>query len=270
VKKDKRIKYIKNKHKQGPAGARNQGIEKAKGEYIAFLDSDDEWKNNHINDIMKEFSKNPTIDWIYANSERKKDNKIIVKSVFNQLWKGKKKFKVKKEGNISILKKKNLLTNALKYEFNPGFQVSMIKKELFKKIKIDESLLANEDKLFALEAIKNNLRLAYLNKIHLTYLVHEDNLSKCNPNKKIIDQLKINSETEKFYKKIPKKVELNKIQNKIIKNKIADLYFWQFGYNCYLNIKNHKKAKEYFLKGLKLRPFNFKYWKTFIKRIILF
>ncbi|MGR2847523.1 glycosyltransferase [Vibrio vulnificus] len=44
-KKDKRIKYIKMEVNTGsPSGPRNKGLEEARGEYIAFLDSDDIWK----------------------------------------------------------------------------------------------------------------------------------------------------------------------------------------------------------------------------------
>lgn len=41
--KDPRVVCLKNTENSGPAVSRNRGIEAAKGEYIAFLDSDDVW-----------------------------------------------------------------------------------------------------------------------------------------------------------------------------------------------------------------------------------
>ena len=41
--KDERIKYIRNKGNKGVSAARNSAIMASKGEYIAFLDDDDEW-----------------------------------------------------------------------------------------------------------------------------------------------------------------------------------------------------------------------------------
>ena len=45
---DKRIKLIDNKKNLGVATSRNIGIEKSKGNYIAFLDCDDYWEKDKL------------------------------------------------------------------------------------------------------------------------------------------------------------------------------------------------------------------------------
>lgn len=56
-KSDSRFNFIiQDKHVNG-AVARNIGIKKAKGEYIAFLDDDDWWESNKIEEQVKEIKK---------------------------------------------------------------------------------------------------------------------------------------------------------------------------------------------------------------------
>ncbi len=49
----------------GPAAARNKGMSVSKGEYIAFLDSDDLYKENKLEEQVKAFEKNKDVDIVY-------------------------------------------------------------------------------------------------------------------------------------------------------------------------------------------------------------
>ena len=51
--KDSRIKYYLNSREKGANGARNTGILNAQGEFIAFLDDDDEWLENKLKTQLK-------------------------------------------------------------------------------------------------------------------------------------------------------------------------------------------------------------------------
>lgn len=55
---DKRIKYLKNKKNSGAALTRNKALREAKGEWIAFLDSDDLWTPEKLEHQLRFMKKN--------------------------------------------------------------------------------------------------------------------------------------------------------------------------------------------------------------------
>ena len=61
------IIYIKRAN-GGPAAARNSGILAAKGEYVAFLDSDDQWLPNHLEKMMLVLQRDPSLDLVYGDT----------------------------------------------------------------------------------------------------------------------------------------------------------------------------------------------------------
>ena len=53
------IRFFRLEKNCGPAAARNLGIKEAKSEWVAFLDSDDEWKPGKLKAQLEFFRKNP-------------------------------------------------------------------------------------------------------------------------------------------------------------------------------------------------------------------
>jgi len=64
---DRRIKYFWNKNSGLPAVARNIGIKKSSGKYIAFLDSDDLWLAKKLEKQINEFEKNENIGLVCSH-----------------------------------------------------------------------------------------------------------------------------------------------------------------------------------------------------------
>lgn len=65
--KDKRIKFHLNEHNGLPAFVRNRGIEQSRGEFIAFLDSDDLWLPAKLERQFAEFKKNSGLGLVCTN-----------------------------------------------------------------------------------------------------------------------------------------------------------------------------------------------------------
>lgn len=71
-----RIRYLHNEYPQGPAGARNFGIDHASGQYIALLDSDDAWYAGHLLRGLNFLQQHRDVDVYFGNK--------IVHDVTNQ------------------------------------------------------------------------------------------------------------------------------------------------------------------------------------------
>lgn len=61
-----RIVYLKQENRRA-CGARNNGISHAKGEYLAFLDSDDSWAPGYLQSQIEHLEADPSLDMIYCD-----------------------------------------------------------------------------------------------------------------------------------------------------------------------------------------------------------
>ena len=77
------VRYF-HQSNQGPAAARNRGIREAKGELIAFLDSDDIWSENKIQTELLLLERFPEADMLAGNASTFVENKLRSKDTFAQ------------------------------------------------------------------------------------------------------------------------------------------------------------------------------------------
>lgn len=88
---DNRIRYF-SKENEGVSATRNFGIEKANGEIIAFLDADDYWYPNHLQNLFQLYNQFPECGLYCTNYERFYNSYKIVKPFFVAIpefpWKG--------------------------------------------------------------------------------------------------------------------------------------------------------------------------------------
>lgn len=61
-----RIIYLKQENR-GPAAARNAGILRARGVFLAFLDSDDAWYPDCLTEQLKMVEEDPSLDLVYSD-----------------------------------------------------------------------------------------------------------------------------------------------------------------------------------------------------------
>jgi glycosyltransferase involved in cell wall biosynthesis len=66
---DPRVRYAPLGHNRGIGAARHEGIARARGDLVAFLDSDDLWKPGKLEKMAAAFERLPEVDLIFSDYE---------------------------------------------------------------------------------------------------------------------------------------------------------------------------------------------------------
>ena len=227
---DPRITYLKLNNDGIIAISRNAGIRIAKGEWIAFLDSDDWWVENKLKECLDYI--NHEVDLIYH------DLQIVYRQA--KIFKRKiiKSKRLKKPILVDLLVEGNTICNSS----------VMVRKSYLEKIGYineDRELVAAEDYNTWLRIAQLTDQFVYVPRMLGYYLMHNQNISKKNmlaPTRRAIDEFLYTLNTQQ-------------------KNNIEALFKYSSGRLNYLN-RNNKKAKSDLF-------FALKYCKIIIKLKIL-
>lgn len=153
--KDKRIKLICHDKNKGLTQSVKTGLKYAKGEWIAFLESDDLWRENTLQERVRAIKNNPQVGIIFNDVEEFGDDNTIL-AVKNNLDKNRVK--------ISKLNfPKNIFYDLNIENFLLTFSAVMIKKEILDDCPLDTPIDALLDWWIFIHISFNN-EAFYINK----------------------------------------------------------------------------------------------------------
>lgn len=184
---DKRILYVKNEERKGPSAARNTGIQIARGEYIAFLDSDDVWLPEKLVKQLQVFNKSSrNLGLVYTACMEIEDSKQK-RTVIPRC-----------RGNVM---ETLLITNCVGYIVTP-----LVRKKCFTEAGLfDEQLLCSEDWDMWIR-IAQYYEVDFVNDILVYIYPQRDGLMKNNAGA-ISAHKRISSKYEHLLKMLPTKLK---------------------------------------------------------------
>ena len=205
---DKRIKII-DKQNEGVSKARNDGIKKATGKYIMFIDSDDYIDKDYI-EVMHKNIEEKKADLVVSNYTRDKNG---LKEKVDYDFKS-------KDDNITFPKVLN--------EYISGFYFNSIWKTIVKKsiiddnkIQFDSTMKFGEDAVFSLKVYKNSNKTILIKNYGYHYVDNETSVTNTKTiNKRIQNAI----DNFKLYDHIAKYIKLTKEEQLLLNDRILECY----------------------------------------------
>lgn len=161
---DDRIKYFKLEKNSGPGGARNFGIKKARGQYIAIVDSDDIYMPERFQ-IQSDFlDKNPEISLLSVSYKFSGKNRAI-----------------------PVLENDSDIKAALLFNSSIANPSVMFKREVFleKNLYYSEDINFAEDYSLWIQAMSAGIKMANIDDVLMIYTRRKNQMSKVAKEKQI-------------------------------------------------------------------------------------
>lgn len=233
---DKGVKYIQHETCKGACAARNTGLSNAKGEFIGFLDDDDEWLPEKIEKQLTGFV-NENVALVYCGRETfySKSNTVTKQTV--EFHKGK------------------VFDKLIFSNFIGSTSFPLLRKDFLNSINGFDVLMQSAQDYDVWLRLAEKYEINYVTDVLVRYYVHESEQISKSSKKRIAGLERLNEKNIEYLRKHRKAYWFRTI-------KLAPIYALD---------GNAKKAKKTWLKASKIKPFyiieNLRYLKRTLSYI---
>lgn len=171
ARKDSRFIFFKREH-AGVSATRNFGLSQVQGEYITFVDADDEIECNTCETVYS-YAKENDSDIVFWDAKKITKGETLCNSYLNRSE------PVLSQIQINDLIKNTIYTTSTKYSSAPLVACKLIRKTLFNSFRIyfPEPVSISEDRVVNISAFAHAKKISYLRAFLYIYRIHNESSS---------------------------------------------------------------------------------------------
>ena len=266
------IRYVRQENR-GAYGARDTGIGLARGEYIAFYDSDDVWRQEHLGKCVRAFAENADVDWVYSASEIVDfdSGRVLDPNCFHTNGEPRPFLRLPHEsrGELQVITGDGAVLCQIEDGLYCGLQNSVLRRRVFDRLRFEwKSRNEAEDQVFAIRALAAGFHLAYFDAIHVRYHVHDGNSSGAAKGLSVEKLGKVYRPLVRGYERLMHEIPLTPVERRALKRRIARELFWHLGYSVYWEHGARAEALDAYRDALSTWPWDLSQWKTYVLALL--